>query len=220
MNILLIGPQGSGKGTQAEKLVKKFNLFYLQTGGIFREIQSQNTPLGEKVASYMNKGILVPDDIVVEVVNAHLEKIGQVDNIIFDGFPRSIGQAEFFDKLLEKKGKSIDVVFFLTLSKEETIKRLGGRRICERCGKIFNIYSLPPKVEGVCDDCGGKLITRSDESPEAIETRLNEFSIKTQPLIDYYKARGIVEEIDGNRSIEAIFEDIVERLKRRGLIQG
>jgi len=217
MNILLVGPQGAGKGTQAEKLVQKFNLAYLQTGGIFREIQTQDTPLGRRVAEFMNKGILVPDEIVVQVVQSHLEKLGQMDNIVFDGFPRNVAQAEYFDKLLAEKGRAIDVVFFLTLTEEESIRRLGNRRICEKCGQIFNLLTKPPKVDGICDICGGRLMIRSDETPEAIKTRLKEFWTKTQPLIDYYQQRGLVEEIDGNRPIEVIFEDILARLARRGL---
>lgn len=218
MNILLVGPQGAGKGTQAEKLVQAFNLAYLQTGGIFREIQTQDTPLGRQVTEFMNKGILVPDEIVVEVVKAYLEKIGRMDNIVFDGFPRNVAQAEYFDKLLAEKNEAIDVVFFLTLSEEETIRRLSNRRICEKCGQIFNLLTKPPKVENICDACGGRLITRSDETPEAIKKRLEEFWTKTRPLIDYYSQKGIVEEIDGNRPIEEIFEDILVRLKKRGLI--
>ncbi len=214
MNILLIGPQGSGKGTQAEKLIEKYGLAYVNMGGIFRSLKDKDTPLAKRATEFVEKGILVPDDIVIELINEYLSGINRLDGIIFDGFPRVLAQAQYFDKFLAEKNQKIDVVIYLTLTKEETLKRLGSRRTCSVCGKVFNILTNPPKKEGVCDACGGSLIVRTDETPEAIETRLNQFMTKTQPLIEYYGQKGIVEEIDGNRPIDLIFEDIVERLKK------
>lgn len=220
MNILIIGPQGSGKGTQAEKLTERFGLAYVSMGGIFRSLKDKDTPLAKRATEFVEKGILVPDDIVIELINEYLNGIGRLDGIVFDGFPRVLSQAEYFDKFLAEKGKKIDVVFYLTLSKEETLKRLGSRRTCSKCGKVYNIITTPPQKEGLCDTCGGELIVRTDETPEAIETRLNEFSVKTTPLINYYGQRGIVEKVDGDRPIDVIFEDIVSRLEKRGLIKN
>jgi len=219
MNILLIGPQGSGKGTQAEKLVDRFHLAYVSMGDILRNLKGKDTPLAQKATEYVEKGILVPDEITIEVLNEYLANIGKLDGIVFDGFPRVVSQARYFENFLEKQGKKIDVVFFLSLTKEEILKRLAGRRICEKCGRVYNLLTDPPQKEGICDKCREKLVGRSDETPEVIETRLNEFWTKTKPLVEYYRERGILEEIDGNRPIEVIFEDIVERLKKRGLIK-
>ena len=219
MNILLVGPQGSGKGTQAEKLIEKYGLAYVNMGGIFRSLKDKDTPLAKRATEFVEKGILVPDDIVIELINEYLSGLNRLDGIIFDGFPRVLSQAQYFDKFLTEKNQKIDVVVYLTLTKEETLRRLGARRTCSLCGKVFNILTNPPKKEGICDSCGGNLMVRTDETPEAIETRLNQYLVKTQPLIEYYKTKGIVEEIDGNRPIETIFTDIVERLEKRNLVK-
>jgi len=219
MNILLVGPQGSGKGTQAEKLIEKYGLAYVNMGGIFRSLKDKDTPLAKRATEFVEKGILVPDDIVIELINEYLSGLNRLDGIIFDGFPRVLSQAHYFDKFLTEKNQKIDVVVYLTLTKEETLRRLGARRTCSLCGKVFNILTNPPKKEGVCDTCGGNLMVRTDETPEAIETRLNQYLVKTQPLIEYYKTKGIVEEVDGNRGIELISKDIVERLEKRNLVK-
>jgi len=218
MNVLLVGPQGCGKGTQAEKLIEKYKLAYVNMGGILRGLKGKDTPLALRATEFVEKGILVPDEIIIELINEYLGGLERLDGIIFDGFPRVLSQAEYFEKYLLEKRKKLDVVIFITLTKEETFKRLSSRRTCSECGRVFNIVTNPPKIEGICDSCGGKLIVRTDETPEAIEKRLNEFWTKTKPLIDYYKNKGILEEIDGNRPIEVIFEDIVERLKKRSLV--
>jgi len=137
--------------------------------------------------------------------------------MLFDGFPRVVSQAEYFEKFLQEKGQKLDLVIFLTLPREEIFKRLANRRTCERCGKVFNILTKPPRVFGVCDFCGGALIVRDDEAPEKIGERLAWFEKQTLPMVNFYKEKGLVEEIDGNRPIEVIFEDIVEKLKKRGL---
>lgn len=219
MNILIIGPQGSGKGTQAAKLVNKFGLAYISMGDIFRSLKGKDTPLAQRATEYVEKGILVPDDIVIELINEYLRSIGRLDGIIFDGFPRVLSQAQYFEKFLSERGKKIDIALFITLTKEETLSRLANRRTCEKCKQVFNIVTNPPQKENICDVCGGELIVRSDETSQAIETRLNEFWTKTKPMADYYKSRGILEEIDGNRPIEVIFKDIVERLEKKGLVK-
>lgn len=220
MNILLIGPIASGKGTQAEKLIKKFGLAHLEMGALFRSITKEDSDLGRRVKSFLDSGKLVTDDIVAEVVGNYLQGINRLDGILFDGFPRTLSQAKYFEEFLTKKGLKIDVVLYLTLSKEEIFSRILNRRTCEQCGKIFNVVTNPPKVEGVCDACRGKLITRSDETPEKTAVRIKWFEDEVVPMIDFYKERGMVEEIDGNRPIEVIFEDIVERLRKRRLVNG
>lgn len=220
MNILLIGPQASGKGTQAEKLVEKFSLAYVEMGALLRKIAKEETPLGYKVNETINiEGKLVSDEIIFKVINDYLGKIGRFDGIVFDGFPRTLSQAEYFGGYLQKKGKKFDVVVFLTLPREVTFKRLIGRRICPKCDSTYNVLTKPPKKEGICDSCGSKLITRADETPEKIEARLNEFENQTKPLIDLYKKIGILEEVNGNSPIEVIFGEILARLKKRGLVE-
>lgn len=220
MNILLIGPQGSGKGTQAEKLIQKYNLAYVNMGGIFRSLKAKDTPLSKKATEFVEKGVLVPDEIVIQLIQEYLGNIGRLDGIVFDGFPRVVSQARYFENFLREKGQKIDLVFFLTLSREETLKRLANRRTCGKCGQVFNVVTNPPKKEGICDVCQGKLIIRSDETPGATKTRLNEFWEKTKPLIEYYQKKGILEEVDGNRPIDTIFADIVERLEKRNLVKN
>jgi adenylate kinase len=220
MNILLVGPIASGKGTQAEKLIEKFNLAHVEMGSLFRSITKEETPLGRKVKEFLDSGKLVTDDIVAEVVNNYLQSIGRLDGILFDGFPRILSQAKYFEEFLKKKGLRLDVVLYLALPEKEILSRILNRRTCEKCGRIFNVVTNPPKVEGVCDFCGDKLITRSDETPEKTAVRIEWFEKEVVPMINYYKEKGLVEEIDGNRPIEVIFEDIVERLRKRGLING
>lgn len=217
MNILLIGPQASGKGTQAEKLVEKYSLAHIEMGKLLRSVEKEDSDLGRKVAEMMQNGILVTDEIVIEVMNKYLQSINRLDGILFDGFPRVLSQAEYFEKFLEEKGKKIDLVIYLVLPREETFKRIANRRICEKCGKVFNLVTNPPRVEGVCDYCSGQLIIRNDETPEKINIRLDQFEKQTKPLVDFYQKKGIVEEVDGNRPIDVIFEDIVSRIKNRNL---
>lgn len=217
MYILIIGPPGAGKGTQAEKLAEKFNLACVEMGSLLRRIKEEDTPLGNKVKEFVEKGILVPDELINDVLNNYLRRIEKLDGTVFDGFPRVVSQAKYFDEFLAGKGKKIDLVVYLALPREETFKRLSSRRVCSRCGQVYNLLNQPPKNDYVCDSCGGKLIIRSDETPEAINKRLTEFEKQTRPLVKFYQTKGILEKVDGNRSIEAIAEDIFERLKKRGL---
>ncbi len=186
MNILLVGPIASGKGTQAQKLIEKFSLAHLEMGGLFRSITKEETPLGSKVKEFIDNGKLVTDDIVVEVVENYLKGIGRLDGILFDGFPRVLSQAQYFEEFLTKKGLKLDIVLYLTLPKEEILNRILNRRTCEKCGKIFNVITNPPKTEGLCDDCGGKLVSRSDETPEKTATRIEWFEKEVIPMINFY----------------------------------
>lgn len=217
MNILLVGPIASGKGTQAEKLIEKYKLAHVEMGAILRNIAKEEIPLGRKIKELIEDGKLVTNDIIAEVVDRYLKDIDRFDGILFDGFPRIVSQAEDFEKFMAGKKMKIDLVIYLTLPEGEIYKRLARRRTCKDCGKIFNILTRPPKVEGVCDFCGGGLIIRNDESPKKTAVRIEWFKREVLPMIDLYRKRGIVEEIDGDRPKETIFEDIVERLKKRGL---
>lgn len=220
MNILLVGPIASGKGTQAEKLIEKFNLAHVEMGGLLRAVSKEETPLGGKVREFINNGRLVTDEIVVEIVNNYLQSIGRLDGILFDGFPRIVSQAEYFEKFLHEKGLKLNAVIYLILPREEILNRIINRRTCEKCGKVFNVVTKPPKTEGLCDYCGGKLISRTDETPEKTATRIDWFEKEVLPMINFYKTKGVVEEVDGNRPIEAIFNDIVARLQKRGLVKN
>lgn len=219
MNLLIVGPIASGKGTQAQKLIEKFNLAHVEMGGLLRSVTKQETPLGYKVKEFLDNGKLVTDDIVAEIVENYLQNIGRLDGILFDGFPRILSQAKYFEEFIKGKGLNIDMVLYLSLPEEEILNRILNRRTCEKCGKIFNIVTNPPKVKDICDSCGGKLITRSDETPEKTAVRIEWFKKEVVPMIEFYKEKGMVEEVDGNRPIEMIFEDIVERLKKRGLLK-
>lgn len=218
MNILLVGPIASGKGTQAQKLLTKYNLAHVEMGGLLRLVAKEDSTLGNKVKEFLDNRILVTDDIIFEVINSYLKNIGKLDGILFDGFPRKLSQAKYFENFMEKSGLKIDVVVELTLPTNEILSRIMNRRTCEKCGRIYNKITNPPKVVDICDDCGGKLITRSDETPEKTLTGIKQFEEITMPMIEYYKTKNMVEEIDGNRPIEVIFEDITERLKKRGLV--
>jgi adenylate kinase len=189
-------------------------------GGLLRNISKEDSPLGKEVAEIINSGKLVSDEVVVKIVNSYLAGLEKVEGILFDGFPRVLSQAQYFEKYLAENNKKLDLVIFLTLPRDEIFKRLSNRRTCSSCGKVFNVLTKPPKVENICDFCGGSLIIRQDETPEKINTRLNTFENQTLPVVDYFRQKGTVEEVDGSRPIEEIFTDIVERIKKRGLTEN
>lgn len=217
---MIVGPQASGKGTQAEKLVEKYHLAYVQMGDILRKLMAGESVLAVQVKDFVNKGILVPDEIIIKVINEYLGRVGELEGVLFDGFPRTLSQAQYFEEFLKEKGKQIDLIVYITLPREVTLERLSNRRTCEKCAATYNLVTKPPKNKGFCDNCGGRLIIRGDETPQAINTRLDYFEKNTKPMIDFYRQKEMVEEIDGNRPIEIIFEDIVEKLKKRGLVNA
>lgn len=210
--LLLIGPQGSGKGTQAEQIVKAYDIPHISTGDIFRKHMSENSELGQTLKQYVDKGQLVPDELTIEIVKERLSQPDCKKGFLFDGFPRNIAQAEALDKLLDEMQAPFNRVIVLDIPKEMVIERLEGRRTCEVCGRIYHIKFNPSKEEGVCDVDGGKLFQRADDTVEKIESRLNDYYTQTEPIIEYYKQKGIVAEIDATLDISEVFAEIQEVL--------
>ncbi|MDH5733105.1 MAG: adenylate kinase [Candidatus Bathyarchaeota archaeon] len=193
MNIVLLGSPGVGKGTYADILSKKYDILKISSGDLFHKAIRDQTELGKKVKGYVSSGRLVPDEIVIKLVKERLEKDDCKNGFFLDGFPRTINQAEALDKF-----KKIDKVLNFVASEAEIISRLGGRRTCKKCGAIFHVRNKPPRIDGICDYCGGELYQRTDETPETIKNRLRVYHGKTKPLIDYYRNKGLLADIDAN----------------------
>jgi len=210
--LLLFGPPGSGKGTQAAKILDKFGIPDISTGDIFRENIKNGTELGKEAEGYMHKGELVPDDLVVELVEDRIKKDDCKKGFMLDGFPRTTGQAESLDKMLEKKGIKLDKVIFLSVADEVLIKRVAGRRICRVCGEIHNISQFKEGQETRCLKCGGKIYQRKDDRAETTLNRINVYNRQTIPLIDFYRERGQLVKINGDRDPNKIFEEILQVL--------
>ena len=208
MNVVLLGPPGAGKGTQATRIISSYEIPHISTGDIFRENVKKGTELGKRAQEYMNKGALVPDDLVVEIALDRLNKDDCKNGFLLDGFPRTVHQAEELDKFLHAKGKSVNHVINISVEKEELIRRLIGRRVCKNCGATYHIDTMRPKVDGVCDVCGGPLYQRSDDNKETVENRIEVYEEQTVPLIQYYEAAGVVADIDGSTGLENVFCDI------------
>ena len=212
MKIVLLGPPGSGKGTQAGMIAQKRGIAHIASGDLFREAANRGDDLGQQVKSYMDKGLLVPDEITIKMI---LQRIAEPDcqkGFMLDGFPRTLEQAKALDEALLKRKESIDCVIYIKVSSEELVRRLSRRFICRKCQAPYHMVSSPPKVEGKCDKCGGELYQRSDDSAETIKKRLEVYFSETAPLIDYYKESGKLAEIDGEGSIEQISESILEAI--------
>ncbi len=211
INLALIAPPGAGKGTQSEKISRQFNILHVSTGDIFRAIV-KGTYKGsfptEEILSYMNKGLLVPDSIVVGILLDRLNQKDCMDGFLLDGFPRTINQAETFDK--EAKGKALSKVILIDVNQEDLLKRLIGRRFCTKCGKIYNIYYNPPKIDDKCDDDGSALLIRSDDNSETVKQRMEVYEKETAPLIDYYKKKKLLFSVNGNQAVDAVFNQIRE----------
>lgn len=199
MNIVLLGPPGVGKGTYTDILSKKYKIPHIPTGELIREAIRNKTELGKKVEEYVNRGDLAPDELVIQLIKNRLEKDDCKNGFLLDGFPRTIPQAEALEKF-----KKIDKVLNFVASEEVIQDRLGGRRTCKKCGAIFHVKNIPPKVSGVCDRCGGELYQREDETPEAIRIRMKKYDKKTKPLIDYYRNKGLLANINANYPFEEI----------------
>lgn len=212
LRTVLLGPPGAGKGTQAVKIVEKYNIPHISTGDIFRENIKNGTELGKKAQEYMNKGELVPDDLVIDLATSRLLEDDCKNGFLLDGFPRTVYQAEKLDAFLEDHGLKLDTVIDIEVEKEELITRLTGRRVCKACGASFHVVNIPPKTEGICDICGGELFQRADDTVETVENRIEVYNQQTMPLVDYYRAAGNIATVDGAMELDAVFAEIVNAL--------
>jgi adenylate kinase len=208
-----MGLPGAGKGTQAEKIVEKYDIPHISTGDMFRLAIKEGTELGQKAKSYMDEGALVPDEVTIGIVKERLSKDDCQKGFLLDGFPRTLAQAEALDELLSSMNRSIDYVLHVDVEKDELIERLTGRRICPQCGTAYHVIFNPPKVEGVCDKDGAKLIQREDDQPSTVRNRLEVNLEQTQPMLDFYSNKGDLVTINGSQEIDEVFSDIDEKLK-------
>ena len=212
--IIFLGAPGAGKGTQAANVAQELNLVHIATGDLFRHAIEQGTELGKQAKSYMERGILVPDEITIQMV---LERISALDSergVILDGFPRNLEQAEALDKALAQQGKAIDKVVYIKVSEEELLKRLSGRWICRNCQTPYHVINSPPRVQGKCDQCGGELYQRPDDTAETVKKRLEVYSAQTAPLIKYYSQTGKLLEVEGEGDVDEVSKKIVAVLTR------
>ena len=212
MKIIMLGAPGAGKGTQAKKIAAKYQIPHISTGDIFRENIKKGTELGKKAQEYMNRGELVPDDLVIEIATTRLLEDDCKDGFLLDGFPRTVYQAEKLDEFLAAHGSKIDKVIDIEVGKEELMERLTGRRVCKSCGASYHIVNIPPKKEGVCDVCGGELIQRADDNAETVANRIEVYEAQTMPLVEYYEKAGNIAHIDGATGLDNVFADIVKAL--------
>ena len=212
LRTILLGPPGAGKGTQAVNIVDKYGVPHISTGDIFRANIKNGTELGKRAQEYMNRGELVPDDLVIEIATTRLLEDDCKNGFLLDGFPRTVYQAEKLDEFLSAHGSKIDKVLDIAVEKEELITRLTGRRVCKACGASFHVVNIPPKTEGICDRCGGELIQRADDTIETVANRIDVYEKQTMPLVDYYEKAGNIAHIDGATGLDNVFADIVKAL--------
>jgi adenylate kinase len=208
-----MGPPGAGKGTQANKLVSKYGMTQISTGDLFRKSIAENNKYGVIAKYFIQFGYLVPDDFTIQMVEDHLKENEFKNGFILDGFPRTIIQARNLESMGKEFKFNIDAIINLDIPQEKLITRLSGRRTCKCCGKTFHVEFNPPKQEGVCDECGGELYQREDESEEAVQVRLDTYNKQTRPLIDYYTMKGTIININGNQPMEDVFKDIEKALE-------
>jgi adenylate kinase len=213
MNIIFMGPPGAGKGTQAENIVNEFHIPHISTGDAFRLAMSQQTPLGLKAKEFVDQGLLVPDDITIGIVKERLQQDDCKNGFLLDGFPRTISQAEALDEIMESMHSQIDHVINLSVDRDLLLARLTGRRICKSCGATYHVIFNPPKAENICDKCSGELYQRSDDTEEKVGTRLDEYSTKTAPLLQYYEKKNLLRQVNGEQEIQAVSEQISSLLR-------
>ena len=218
MKLIILGAPGSGKGTTATVLREKYSLAHISTGDIFRANIKNGTPLGVEAKSYIDKGALVPDSVTIRMVEDRLSQGDTANGYILDGFPRTLAQAEALDEILAKNGSSIDAVLSIVVDDEIIKDRVSSRRVCEKCGASYNVRFKPTKAEGVCDECGGKVVQRADDTAETVAARLETYYKNTKPLIDFYQGRGLIVEGNNDKSSEDCLKQIEEGLKGKGLI--
>lgn len=212
MKIIMLGAPGAGKGTQAKQIADKYKIPHISTGDIFRANIKNGTELGNKAKSYMDQGLLVPDELVVDLVVDRVKQEDCQNGYVLDGFPRTIPQAEALDAALEAIGEKIDYAIDVEVPDENIVRRMSGRRACVSCGATYHLVHIPPKAEGICDKCGSELILRDDDKPETVEKRLKVYHDQTQPLIDYYTKKNVLVEVDGTVDMSDVFTAIVKIL--------
>ena len=212
MKIIMLGAPGAGKGTQAQMIAEKFNIPHISTGDIFRANIKNGTELGKKAKEFMDKGLLVPDELTVQLL---LDRVANEDcknGYVLDGFPRTIPQADVLDSELTKLGDKVDYAVNVDVPDENIVRRMSGRRACLKCGATYHIEHIPPKTEGIGDKCGSELVQRDDDKPETVQNRLSVYHEQTQPLIDYYDKKNILKTVDGTKDMQEVFNDIVNIL--------
>ena len=209
MKIIMLGAPGAGKGTQAKMIAEKYGIPHISTGDIFRSNIKDGTELGMEAKKYMDQGLLVPDELTVKILLDRVARANCRNGYVLDGFPRTIPQAEVLDQALEKIGDQIDFAVNVSVPDENIVKRMSGRRACVGCGATYHIEHIPPKKEGICDTCGMELILREDDKPETVQNRLNVYHSQTQPLIEFYQKKGILQTVDGTVDMKAVFDAIV-----------
>lgn len=212
LRLILLGPPGAGKGTQAARICQKYSIPHISTGDIFRRHIKEGTEFGKKAQEYMNKGELVPDDLVLEIAEARLTEEDCKNGFLLDGFPRTVNQAEQLDKFLNEKNLRIDKVLDIKVDKEVLMTRLIGRRVCRSCGATYHVINMPPEKEGVCDVCGGELYQRSDDTAATVENRIEVYNAQTMPLVAYFEKLGNIAHIDGSKGLDDVLSDIVSVL--------
>ncbi len=219
MNIILLAPPAAGKGTQAELLEKKYHLHHLSTGDLLRKSASREDDFGKKIKNILENGVLVSDEIIFQLLDNFMEE-NKNKNLLFDGFPRNIHQAKHLEKILNKKNDKLNFVFLLEVEKEILKKRITGRRCCKQCGSLYNINieSLKPKIESICDQCGGNLFQRSDDNEQSFETRYEEYLDKTSALIDYYQKKQLLYHIQADKSKEDVFQELSEIIEKERVL--
>jgi len=214
LKLMIMGPPGAGKGTQAEVLVKELGITHISTGDMFRAAIKEGTEMGKKAKEYMDKGQLVPDEVVVGMVKDRLSQPDCVKGFLLDGFPRTLPQAEALSKTIDEMGIKLDGVINIDVPRERLMARLTGRRVCKGCGASYHVIFNPPKAESVCNTCGGELYQRSDDNEETVSNRLDVYEAQTQPLIDYYKERGLLLNINGDQDIDKVLKELLAALKK------
>lgn len=212
MKIIMLGAPGAGKGTQAKKIADKYQIPHISTGDIFRANIKEGTELGKKAKSYMDQGLLVPDELTLKLIMDRFQNPDCANGYVLDGFPRTIPQAEALTAALEKNGETIDYAINVEVPDENIVARMSGRRACLACGATYHVVYAPTKEEGICDRCGEKLVLRDDDKPETVKKRLDVYHSQTQPLIDYYTKQGKLVEVDGTQNVDAVFDAIVKIL--------
>lgn len=212
VKIIMLGAPGAGKGTQAQKISEKYNIPHISTGNIFRANIKEGTVLGKQAKSFMDQGLLVPDELVVDLVIDRLKQEDCSNGYILDGFPRTIPQAQALDAALMKLNETIDFALDVDVPDPFIIDRMAGRRACLDCGATYHLVSMPPKSEGICDRCGKKLVLREDDKPETVHQRLDVYHDQTKPLITYYQSKGILHSVDGTKDLDEVFAQIVKVL--------